>query len=35
VRLLFVHAKDDDAKRFYEQFEFQSSPFDELTLPGF
>lgn len=32
VRLLLVHAKDAEAKSFYEHYEFQPSPIDELTL---
>jgi GNAT superfamily N-acetyltransferase len=32
IRALVVHAKDDAAKRYYEQFEFVSSPTDPLHL---
>jgi GNAT superfamily N-acetyltransferase len=32
IRALVVHAKDDDARRWYEQFEFESSPTDPLHL---
>lgn len=38
VRVVLVHAKDDNAKRFYEHHGFVSSPIDPLTmmmvLPG-
>jgi len=32
IRALVVHAKDDEAKRYYEQFDFVSSPTDPLHL---
>jgi GNAT superfamily N-acetyltransferase len=32
IRALVVHAKDDDARRYYEQFDFASSPTDPLHL---
>ena len=32
VRLLLVHAKDDDARTFYVHHGFESSPIDDLTL---
>jgi GNAT superfamily N-acetyltransferase len=32
VRLLLVHAKDEDAKSFYTHYDFVPSPIDELTL---
>lgn len=32
IRALVVHAKDDAAKRYYEQFDFVSSPTDPLHL---
>jgi GNAT superfamily N-acetyltransferase len=32
IRALAVHAKDDGAKRYYEQFDFVSSPTDPLHL---
>lgn len=32
VRVLLVHARDDDAARFYRRFGFESSPVDRLTL---
>jgi len=32
IRALVVHAKDDEAKRFYEHFDFTSSPTDERHL---
>lgn len=32
VRLLLVHAKDDDARAFYEKYGFVESPIDPLTL---
>lgn len=32
IRALVVHAKDDGAKRYYEQFDFVSSPTDALHL---
>lgn len=32
VRVLLVHAKDDEAKNFYGHFGFVESPFDPLTL---
>ncbi len=32
IRALAVHAKDDDAKRYYEQFDFIASPTDPLHL---
>jgi len=32
VRLLFVHAKDEGAKRLYEHFGFVESPVDPLTM---
>lgn len=32
IRALVVHAKDDAARRYYEQFDFVSSPTDPLHL---
>lgn len=32
LRALAVHAKDDDAKRFYEHFDFIASPIDPMHL---
>jgi len=32
IRALFVHAKDDAAKRFYEHFDFKASPTDPHHL---
>jgi GNAT superfamily N-acetyltransferase len=32
VRLLLVHAKDRQAREFYERYGFEPSPIDELTL---
>ena len=32
VRLLLVHAKDEDAKEFYEHYGFVASPIDPLTM---
>jgi GNAT superfamily N-acetyltransferase len=32
VRLLLVHAKDDEARSFYEHYEFERSPIDGFTL---
>jgi GNAT superfamily N-acetyltransferase len=32
VRALAVHAKDDNARRYYEQFDFVASPADPLHL---
>jgi GNAT superfamily N-acetyltransferase len=32
IRALVVHAKDDDARRYYEQFDFAPSPTDPLHL---
>jgi GNAT superfamily N-acetyltransferase len=32
IRALAVHAKDDDARRYYEQFDFQPSHTDPLHL---
>ncbi len=32
VRLLLVHAKDEQAAAFYEHHDFEPSPVDELTL---
>jgi GNAT superfamily N-acetyltransferase len=32
VRLVLVHAKDDEAKSFYEHYGFVESPFDSLVL---
>jgi GNAT superfamily N-acetyltransferase len=32
IRALAVHAKDDDARRYYEQFDFEASPSDPLHL---
>ena len=32
IRALAVHAKDDQARRYYEQFDFTSSPTDPLHL---
>jgi len=32
IRALFVHAKDDDARTFYERFDFRPSPTDAYHL---
>jgi GNAT superfamily N-acetyltransferase len=32
IRALVVHAKDEDARRWYEQFDFEPSPTDPLHL---
>ena len=32
IRALAVHAKDDEARRYYEQFDFVASPADPLHL---
>ncbi len=32
IRALFVHAKDDDARAFYERFDFRPSPTDPYHL---
>jgi hypothetical protein len=32
VRAVMVHAKDEGARRFYEHFDFDPSPFDPLHL---
>jgi hypothetical protein len=32
IRALVVHAKDHDARRWYEQFDFEPSPTDPLHL---
>lgn len=32
IRALVVHAKDDEARRWYEQFDFEPSPTDPLHL---
>jgi GNAT superfamily N-acetyltransferase len=32
IRALLVHAKDDEAREWYEQFDFESSPTDRLHL---
>ncbi len=32
IRALAVHAKDDQARRYYEQFDFVASPVDPLQL---
>lgn len=32
IRALVVHAKDDEARRYYEQFDFAASPTDPLHL---
>jgi len=32
IRALLIHAKDEDARRFYEQFDVEPSPVDELQL---
>jgi GNAT superfamily N-acetyltransferase len=32
VRAVLVHAKDDDAKAFYEHYDFESSPTDPLHM---
>jgi GNAT superfamily N-acetyltransferase len=32
VRLLLVHAKDEDAKEFYEHYGFVTLPIDPLTM---
>ena len=32
IRAIFVYAKDDKARKFYERFGFESSPLDPLKL---
>ena len=32
IRAIFVNAKDEDARRFYERFDFEPSPVDPLKL---
>jgi hypothetical protein len=32
IRALAVHAKDEQARRYYEQFDFVASPADPLHL---
>lgn len=32
IRALAVHAKDDAARRYYEQFDFEASPAEPLHL---
>ena len=32
IRAFAVHAKDEDARRFYQRFEFMPSPTDPLHL---
>jgi len=32
VRAVLVHAKDDDAKAFYQRYDFEPSPTDPLHL---
>jgi predicted N-acetyltransferase YhbS len=32
IRAILVHAKDSQAHRFYERFDFESSPLDPLQL---
>lgn len=32
LRAMLTHAKDEDAKRFYQQYGFEESPFRPLTL---
>jgi hypothetical protein len=32
VRVLLIHAKDDEAKKFYSHYGFVESSFDPLTL---
>jgi GNAT superfamily N-acetyltransferase len=32
IRVLLIHAKDQQARRFYEQFDVEPSPVDELQL---
>ena len=32
IRALVVHAKDDEARAFYERFDFASSPTDPFHL---
>ncbi len=32
VRIVLVHAKDDEARAFYERYDFKESPVDPLTL---
>lgn len=32
IRAIFVHAKDEKARRFYERFDFEPSPVDPLKL---
>ena len=35
VRILLIHAKDDEAKSFYTHYGFVESPFDPLVLMMF
>jgi predicted N-acetyltransferase YhbS len=32
IRAVFVHAKDENARQFYTQFDFESSPVDPLKM---
>ena len=32
IRAIFVHAKDEKARRFYERFDFEPSPIDPMKL---
>jgi hypothetical protein len=32
IRAIFVNAKDEKARRFYERFDFEPSPVDPLKL---
>jgi len=32
IRAIFVHAKDEKARRFYEHFDFEPSPIDPMKL---
>lgn len=32
IRAIFIHAKDEKARIFYERFDFESSPIDPMKL---
>ena len=32
IRAIFVHAKDEKARRFYQRFDFEPSPIDPMKL---
>ena len=32
IRAIFIHAKDEKARRFYERFDFEPSPIDPMKL---